>query len=270
MTGVKVLGKKAVFFDIDGTLYDFKQGVIDSTREAIKRIRENGHLTFICTGRSRVLIPQKEIIDMGFDGIIAACGTYIDNGKKIILNREIDQQIIYNTLDIMEDFQVVPVLEGHEYIYFDKEKFIGKAERFANVIDEFLKEKRKPIKGNEDNLKINKLSITARNQEELGEICKRLSFYYDPIFHRAASAELVPHGFTKAKGIELILESLGIDREDTYAFGDSNNDLEMLQYVQQGIAMGNSSEQVLKIADYVTDDINQGGIYKGLQYAGLL
>ena len=61
---------KAVFFDIDGTLFIEKQGVPASTVEAITKIRENGHKAFICTGRSRAMIPQTPILDIGFDGIV--------------------------------------------------------------------------------------------------------------------------------------------------------------------------------------------------------
>ena len=67
---------KAVFFDIDGTLFVEKQGVPASTIEAIAKIRKNGHKAFICTGRSRAMIPQTPILDIGFDGIVGACGAY--------------------------------------------------------------------------------------------------------------------------------------------------------------------------------------------------
>ena len=81
---------------------------------------------------------------------------------------------------------------------------------------------------------------------------------------------MVPAGHNKATGIQKLLEHLHMDRKDTYAFGDSNNDLEMLEYVQYGIAMGNAYPDVLKKARYRTDTIQEQGIYKGLKKFGLI
>ena len=71
------MNKKAVFFDIDGTLYDHETGISDSTKEGIARLKENGHYAFICTGRSMAAVFDPELLGMGFDGIVAGCGTYV-------------------------------------------------------------------------------------------------------------------------------------------------------------------------------------------------
>ena len=68
----------AVFFDIDGTLWDKENRIPDSTKEAIRLLRKNGHLTFICSGRTRVFINSEELLSMGFDGILCGCGTHIE------------------------------------------------------------------------------------------------------------------------------------------------------------------------------------------------
>ena len=48
------MGKKALFFDIDGTIWDFHNRICESTVEAMKKLHDNGHLTFICSGRSPI------------------------------------------------------------------------------------------------------------------------------------------------------------------------------------------------------------------------
>ena len=93
---------------------------------------------------------------------------------------------------------------------------------------------------------------------------------FDCIYHNAEFIELVPKGFSKVKGIEAIIEHLGIEVEDTYAFGDSLNDIDMLKYVKYGIAMGNSSPEVLEIVNYRTDNIENDGIYNGLKQFKLI
>ena len=70
--------KAAVFFDIDGTLWDYEKYIPDSTREGIKKLRENGHLAFICSGRARAFIQDKDLLSLGFDGIVCSCGCHIE------------------------------------------------------------------------------------------------------------------------------------------------------------------------------------------------
>ena len=67
---------KAIFFDIDGTLWDREQRIPESVKKALERLKENSHLFFICSGRTRSFIPDRELMPLGFDGILAGCGTY--------------------------------------------------------------------------------------------------------------------------------------------------------------------------------------------------
>ena len=97
-----------------------------------------------------------------------------------------------------------------------------------------------------------------------------LSFKYELIFHEEKVVEIVPKGYTKAVGIEKVCEYLNVPRENTYAFGDSVNDLEMIAYVSHGIAMGNGTEDIKEQADYVTDVLERDGIEKALKHFGLI
>ena len=74
----------------------------------------------------------------------------------------------------------------------------------------------------------------------------------------------------KVTGIEKTCECLQIAHEDTYAFGDSMNDYDMIHYVQHGIVMGNGLDEVKAVADYVTSDLHKDGIYNGLHHFGLI
>ena len=76
--------KKAVFFDIDGTLWNEHMQVPESTTKAIRELRNAGNYAFLCSGRSRSNIRSEKILGIGFDGIVAACGTHIEyEGKKV-------------------------------------------------------------------------------------------------------------------------------------------------------------------------------------------
>ena len=76
----------AIFFDIDGTLWDRDNNIPQSTKEAIHQLQENGHQTFLCSGRTRVFINSEELLGMGFDGIVCGCGTFIEyKGKEMLI-----------------------------------------------------------------------------------------------------------------------------------------------------------------------------------------
>ena len=82
--------------------------------------------------------------------------------------------------------------------------------------------------------------------------------------------EFVPKGTSKATGIEWLCNHLDIPLDETYAIGDSVNDLEMLESVGHGIAMGNSMPPVKEIAEYVTSDISDDGVKNALKHYGLI
>ena len=84
------------------------------------------------------------------------------------------------------------------------------------------------------------------------------------------AVDVVEKGGSKVTGIQKYLSIKEYTREEAAAFGDGENDIEMLRYVQEGIAMGNANDFVKSIADYVTADIDDNGIEKGLRYLGLL
>ncbi len=68
----------------------------------------------------------------------------------------------------------------------------------------------------------------------------------------------------------MFLDQNGIDRSETMAFGDGENDIAMLEYVGIGVAMGNGKEAVKEAADYVTDTVEDHGIEKALKHFGLI
>ena len=120
------MSRKAVFFDVDGTLFKQGKNVPKSTIRAIAKIRENGHRAFVCTGRSRVMVPKTPILDIGFDGVVAACGMYADYQGKLLFAEEMRQEVLDDILPVLQRTETMYILEGTEYIYYD-ENTIGNA-----------------------------------------------------------------------------------------------------------------------------------------------
>ena len=93
---------KAAFFDIDGTLWDEKNFIPDSTRRAIKELRENGVLTFLNSGRCRAFINNKDLLSLGFDGIVSGCGTMIELHDDVIYKKILPEETTALTVETCE------------------------------------------------------------------------------------------------------------------------------------------------------------------------
>ena len=88
--------------------------------------------------------------------------------------------------------------------------------------------------------------------------------------HGHVAMEVVPKGYSKASGIAFVCEKLGIDVKDTYAFGDSANDVDMLEFAGGGVAMGDGTDVAKEHADYVTRGLLEDGIYHARKHFALI
>lgn len=262
------MNKKIIFFDIDGTLLDQEIGIPTSTIEGIQQLKDNGHIPVICTGRTKAMIT-KDILDIGFEGIIAGAGTYVEYKDKVIHNKVSDGAFAKKIIPLLQENGVNFIVEGPEYIYFErnyKEKDYGIAQFIDNAVG---KSKIKIIDYND--MRLNKFSCHFPDESSVKKLTPKLKEMFYLVPHEGTNfIELLPPGYNKSKGIETLITYLNIDRKDTYAFGDSTNDLEMLEYVEYGIAMGNSYPKVLENAKYQTKSIQEDGIYYGLKQFELI
>ena len=268
------MGRKAVFFDGDGTVTDMVKGIPDSAAQAIRACKENGHLTFLCTGRSRALV-DRGLETVGFDGIIAGAGTYLEWNGEVQYNKEITPAKARRAMELLREKGLVPVMEGKDYMYYDPDEYTDEVDWFAGRVTRMLGERWKPISGNEDCMYVNKISAKAIAGADREGALQALSPSFDAVIHEAkgfagGTIEFMPKGYSKALGIAVACRLYGIDREDTAAFGDSNNDLEMFHHVHTKVAMGNASPKLLELADYVTTDMFHYGIRDGLKHLGLI
>lgn len=258
--------KKAVFFDIDGTLWDEYMRIPQSTIEAVGAFRAAGGYTFICSGRSRSNIRSRELLEIGFDGIIAACGMHIEFAGEQIFEQLMTPQEVEHALHVIKQHGMSVVLEGPKYTYVDEAAFLD--DPYVIHLRKELGEDVKTIEGSRT-FEINKLSAVL-NGADFQVVRKAFEADFNVIRHGEELIEIVPNGHSKATGIKRVCEELGITQENTYAFGDSANDLEMLSFVAHGIAMGNGTAEAKDAAEYVTTDIHEDGIYNGLKYYKLI
>jgi len=258
---------KHVFFDIDGTLWDRRSIIPDSTKEAIRKLSENGHKAYINTGRTRGYITDPTLLSLPFSGIIAGCGTHIEIDEEIIFEHIIPTDLATRSIDIARKHGFRSILEGPDYLYIDYEEF--KDDPYGQKVLRDLGGNRQSITDNYGKWKINKFSSDMRGCDK--EACfKELENDFSFILHNEFIAEIVPKGFDKGTGIKKLCDLYGIDIADTIAIGDSINDLDMFEVAGISVAMGNSDPKAKEVADYVTTPMEEDGIYNALSHLGLI
>ena len=258
-----------LFFDIDGTIWDYKNDIPDSTIEGIRRARAKGHKCFLNSGRARAFINNEKLLGIGFDGIVSACGTRIEHEGKVIYSKLVEKADAVRTVETVRKYGFKPILEGHTYLYMEQEDFLG--DMFAEKVIREMGDKLRGIDECWGEWEMHKLSCATEVPEEDRLKCfDELSDIYDLMIHDTRVVEMVPKGFNKGTGIEKVCELLGEDVKNTFAFGDSINDKEMLLTAGVGVAMGNSRGNTRDFADYVTDDLYNDGIFKALNHFGLI
>ena len=94
---------KLVFFDIDGTIWDDNMLIPDTTVEAIRKLRANGHKAFLCSGRARASITAQNLLDIGFDAIIATYSTYIEIHIKFLYEILLSEETVNNILTLCRE-----------------------------------------------------------------------------------------------------------------------------------------------------------------------
>ncbi len=263
-------GRKAVFFDIDGTLFEQGRDVPESTVCAIHKLRENGHFAFVCSGRSRIMVPETPILSIGFDGVVAACGMYASYEDQVLFDDEMTREQLEDILPTLKATGTMYILEGTEYIYYDEHTIhYAVDDWYVQSIKTMVPDRFKVVPERIGEIRANKISIQIP-PNKVEEVMKCARKHYQFLLHEENIAEIVPHGHTKAGGIRRVCEQLGIAREDTIAVGDSINDIEMLRYAQIGIVMGNGTQIAKDNADYITTGLYEDGIWNALKHFGLI
>ncbi|OCA87795.1 phosphatase [Bacillus sp. FJAT-27225] len=261
---VHFYGKTSVFFDIDGTLLDHDKKLPASTKAAVTRLKELGHEVALATGRAPFMF--KDLLEeLGIDSYISFNGSYVVHKGKPVYSRVLDkEELIRLTLFAEENANPI-IYENHEKM-------------FANI------ESHPHMTAGIDSLKINQAPIYDPAFYEKNDVYQLLLFCLEDMQDAYAaqfkkfefvrwhqySVDVLPAGGSKAKGVEAFIQHLNIPKKNVYAFGDGLNDIEMLTYVENSVAMGNSEPIVKGLAKYVTHPVDEDGILKGLQLVGLL
>ena len=246
---------KIIFFDIDGTCYyNKKHEVIESTKLAFKKLKEQGFKIAICTSRSyyeMVKLP-KDLLEV-MDGIICCAGGDIyEKGIKIKSN----------IIDNKECVKVVKYFDENNMTYRwisdDGQCFLNKNQPDTDAIFDKLYQMVPGSKKYNGEALTHILYYTHENQVKKDVIAiMNTSTHIDLGY----ANEIIAHNINKGYGITYLANHFGFDISETAAFGDGYNDVPMIQAAKVGVAMGNGCNEVKNVADYVTDNIEDDGVY---------
>ena len=259
--------KSIVSFDLDMTLLDHRHGsrIPDSALKALQKLRENYYVV-LATGRDmdNYFSRQfKEIVQA--DAIIHNNGTKITVGNEVIYETCMPKELVRNLLEFaQEENLAVGVTWEDEDYYIHQEQ----------VTERDMKAWGKSGRQYQDPWKL--LEKTVRTMAYVGDAkgAKKIEKAFPeikcPLFGGLMGADVLERRNSEANGLKILCDYLGTEIDSAYAFGDSMNDYEILQAAGVGIAMGNAVLELKEVADYVTDDISDDGIYKACKHFHLI
>ncbi|MBQ7223364.1 MAG: HAD family hydrolase [Erysipelotrichaceae bacterium] len=262
--------RKILFFDLDGTLVSYKTAhVPDSALKAIRMAQANGHYCIINTGRCSCTIEQ-EIWDSNFDGFICGGGTEITFHGKTLMHSGIPEEKIRDIFAMLMKYDVEPVFESRESIYFPE---INTVDYNRTMIVNYSKNNMKLDyypHGVYNGFTVDKFNVFHHREVDIQEIYDYLKEDFELTIRSDEYLEVMQKGHSKAQGIFDLLKYLDMDIEDTISFGDSMNDIPMLEVTRGKVVMGNGDRELFDMATYVADDIDDDGIYKAMKHLNLI
>lgn len=258
-----------VFFDIDGTIVDDESQIIpQSAVRAVTRLRQNGHIPVVNTGRPYSHIDPR-VREMDFAGYICACGMEILLDGQWLARRSPSVEVCRATRDVIRKANMQVVYEADRgRLFLDgslstcplaQREARRMAEKGFSVVE--LDSLPEP--------EFMKLVVFPDEHSDREAFLTGTSPWFDCI-DRITLLELVLKGCSKAGGMAELLRHLGLPREDTLAIGDSTNDLPMFAFARHTVCMGGGMEALKKEAEYITAPVLENGIEKALQHYGLI
>ncbi|MFD1419093.1 HAD family hydrolase [Companilactobacillus keshanensis] len=244
---------KLAFFDIDGTLAShndpkIKSSMVDrvpeSTRLAIKELKKSGIEPIIATGRNHGMIRDL-LQSLNISSFIANNGRYVVFNDQTIAHDVFSRDHLQEIVKYFKSKHIDYCFETNDHLYLNKSsKFLDDG---AMDLDK--------IPDGEIPDKVIQMIVRSKESFDIPiggiEAVKVAPGVFD----------ITMENSNKAVGIDKILSAMKIRVGETLAFGDEENDIEMFEKAGYTIAMGNGIPQIKKLADFVTTDVNDDGIW---------
>ncbi|MDF2961993.1 MAG: hypothetical protein K0S39_3728 [Paenibacillus sp.] len=244
---------KLVAFDVDGTLRD-RDFLPESTRTALLKLKERGIALALCTGRSEYEMESLRK-ELSIDWAVTCNGSHIGYHGKTVFGNTFSKETVIKWLQEAERLNHTVLLYGSELMFTNKEDspLFRQAQQEIGFMEPVL------LKDYQELPDIYQCIIFCNEEEEAGYIQEQRDSYY---IHRWRpwAVDINPNGMHKALGLKRLLDHLNLEPQEAAAVGDGLNDLELIESVGTGIAMGNAGDDLKKKARFVTKSLHEDGI----------
>ena len=243
---------KALFFDIDGTLVSFKTHKIpQSTVDALEQAKKNGVEVYISTGRPQLIINNLGQIEHLIDGYITTNGACCFVGDKVVSQHAILPE------DVKKIIEAADRDDYTDEVYEIFAKGLGvDCEIFLTDVNEL---------GDEQVLQVTPFCSVEQETLLMPTLRNCTSGRWHPAFTDITAADA-----DKGKGLHAMADYLGLNIEETMAFGDGGNDISIVREAGTGVAMGNAGDNLKQVADFITTHVDEDGVKNALLHFGVI
>lgn len=253
-----------ICLDLDGTLLNDDKVITPRTKKVLLALKQQGHKLIISTGRPyRASETYYRELSMNTP-VVNFNGAFVHHPrdrKFRIVHETLDLDVVKKISERVPDLKIQNILaeiKDTVYVHYHDEVILdmfntGRPQIHVGALNETLRTGPTSI-------------LIQANDEDIPSIREDLDdLFADLIEHRRWGApypviEIVKKGINKAVGVDYVRGYLGIKEENTIAFGDEDNDNEMIEYVAHGVAMDNAIDDLKKIANHTTKSNNEDGI----------
>jgi len=257
------MSKPIVFFDIDGTILNHEKVIPNTTKEAIMELQKKDIHVAIATGRAPFMFEEIRE-ELNIKSFVSLNGQYAEFEGETVHTHALHPEELHLFTEKAIELNI-------PLVYLNNETMRASTVTHPHIMEAMNSIKMNIPEAQSDfyhNRDIYQVLLFCEEQNEANLTNGFSQFNF--IRWHDFSTDVLPIGGSKANGILQMVKHLGIDIKDVFAFGDGLNDLEMIETVGTGIAMGNAVESLKKLANHVTTSVEEDGILNGLKWAGLL
>ena len=272
--------QKLIFLDIDGTLTPAGSNTPPkSAMDAIRAAQKNGHKVFLCTGRNPAMLAP--VLALGFEGAVAAAGGYVFMGDTVLFDCPMTQQQLDTGMRLLKENGVFRTIEAKDATWGDEDlgDFLAQAGEGNSELVRWRKALAEELNilpmSVYDGRPIYKIVFMCTEAQQLQPARDALEADFkfvvqDVAAHHCLNGELINRSFDKGRGVRIVAQACGIPIEDTIGFGDSMNDLEMIETVGTSVCMDNGSPKLKEVSDIVCPAVDADGLAIAFSQLGLI